>query len=141
MKKLILAALLMFSFAVMTQAQKTMIIVNHTPCEWLITPRMDFPWGGGPCGTVVKTTTFANLVAPNIWNVVAPSWPWGPDCGSGMTPYDPTWIWCYVSLSPAMCKGYSVRLSGTDMGQSTWATSVFPSSTGLVNCCGDNTFT
>ncbi|MBS1616150.1 MAG: hypothetical protein JST06_08555 [Bacteroidetes bacterium] len=140
MKKLFLAATLILSFAAMAQAQKTMIIVNHTPCEWWITPYMDYPWGPGPCGSEVHTTTFSNLIAPNTWNVVASSWSW-KDCSSGSMAYDPAWIWCYVTLSPALCKAYTVKLSGTDMGQSTWATSVFPSSMGLVNCCGDNTIT
>ncbi|MBS1630246.1 MAG: hypothetical protein JST27_09330 [Bacteroidetes bacterium] len=141
MKKLFLSAILILSFASMAQAQKKMIIVNHTPCEWWITPRMDYSPGSGTCGTTVHTTTFSNLVAPNTWNVVAASWPWTTNCGGVPTSYDPAWIWCYVTLSPALCTNLMVTLSGTDMGQSTWATSKYPSSTGLVNCCGDNTFT
>jgi len=131
----------MCSLAALVQAQKTMIIVNHTPCEWWITPYMDFPWGLGPGGTEVHTTTFSNLVAPNTWSVIAPSWPWYDNLNNPVPAFDIAWIWCYVTLSPASCKGYGVKLSGTDMGQSTWATSIMPSSTGLVSCCGDNTIT
>lgn len=142
MKKLILAAVLMFSFAALARAQKTMIIVNHTPCEWWITPYMDFPGGPGPNGSEVHTTKFANYIGPSTLNVVAPSWPWYDYLNNPVPAYDPAWIWCYVSLSPALCTGPFVRVSGTDIGQSTWATSFFPSSS-IVSTCysGDHTIT
>lgn len=118
--------LLLFSFSAL--AQKKMIIINHTACEWCGTVYMDEPNSIGST-TRVNNTSFATVIGvplASTLNIIAPSTTWYKGGISQL--YDPQWIWSFYELAPCRCLSNKVEVSGTDQGQSTYATSLYGSS-------------
>lgn len=141
MKNLLLASIAMLFLTVSSLAQKKMVIINHTACEWCGKVYMDDPNSSSAINQV-NTVSFATVIGVPVastLNIVAPSTSWfkGPPI-----PYDPMWIWSFYELAPCKCLSNVVRVSGTDQGQLTYATSLYGSSVSDNNpCCGDNTIT
>jgi hypothetical protein len=135
MKRILLALVVMLSIAAPGYA-KTLIIVNHTPCEWFITPHMDMPYGTAPT-TGGTFPPFANVVGLSTYyfNANTPGW---RDFSGTPIPYDPTWFWSYVTVSPCLCPKLATTVSGTDMNISTYWTTIHPDTSLVSTCCGDN---
>ncbi|MBS1644383.1 MAG: hypothetical protein JST36_05030 [Bacteroidetes bacterium] len=143
MKNVLLLPVFLLLISITSLAQKKMIIINHTACEWCGTVYMDLPNSTGP-STQVHNTTFATVIGVPVastLNIIAPTTTWY-DGAKFPQLYDPQWIWSFYELAPCMCRSNKVEVSGTDQGQSTYATSLYGSSVLDNNpCCGDNTIT